>query len=427
MSCAAVWSPPSPALGRRPGHCGMRRSCASVRPRAAAEELEGGAAAGEAPGPPRLVLHDSLDAAGMSTAHARAAREGFVEQVGRLTGVTAGSSIAVSRGADLGRAALCVAAEDDSLVSHSSVPLPVDAFIARLDDLSSGFCAGGNFPPSGAPPAVFLDYLDRYLYVHKGFRRAKRVSDVRAMYLHSVLTCRCGTDLMLALIYSEILKKVRAYGLLDFDAEIFFPNDLNSLPRGYDKQKTKLGDEPHIMTSQSLLVEILRTLKGTFWPFQSDRSSSLFLNAVSSNHHGLGTLGDNQGRSHGNISAIEMAAAKAAHHRLMRGVWTNVRFGDMRRALAACERLILLHHDPHDLRDYAALLYHCGYYEDCLYYLSSYQTAMQAEKSPSTLLEILEDEAVNTLKARVKLILAEDGWSSRRPAASYWTKISEPW
>ncbi|KAJ1283286.1 hypothetical protein BS78_03G116900 [Paspalum vaginatum] len=419
MSCAAVWSPPSPALGRRRCHCGMRRgrrSCASVRPRAAA---------GEAPRP-RLVLHDSLDAVGVTTAHARAAREGFTEQVERLTSVSAGSSIAVSRGADLARAALCVAAEDDSLVSHSSVPLPVDAFIARLDDLAAGFCAGGNFPPSGAPPVVFFDYFDRYLYVHKGFRRANRVSDMRAMYLHSVLTCRCGTDLMLALIYSEILKKVRIYGLLDFDAEIFFPNDLNSLPRGYDKQKTKLGDEPHIMTSQLLLVEILRTLKGTFWPFQSDRSSSLFLNAVSSNHHGLGTLGDNQGRSHDNISAIEMAAAKAAHHRLMRGVWTCVRFGDMRRALAACERLILLHHDPHDLRDYAALLYHCGYYEDCLHYLSSYQTAM-AEKSPSSLLEILEDEAVNTLKARVKLILAEDGWSSRRPAASYWTKISEPW
>lgn len=32
-------------------------------------------------------------------------------------------------------------------------------------------------------------------------------------------------------------------------------------------------------------------------------------------------------------SAIEMAAAKAAQHRLMRGVWT-ARFGDMRRALA---------------------------------------------------------------------------------------------
>lgn len=61
---------------------------------------------------------------------------------------------------------------------------------------------------------------------------------------------------MLALIYSEILKTVRIYGLLDFDAEIFFPNDLNSLPRGYHKQKGKLGDEPHIMTSKSLLVEV---------------------------------------------------------------------------------------------------------------------------------------------------------------------------
>ncbi|CAL4976879.1 unnamed protein product [Urochloa decumbens] len=426
MSCAAAWYPPSSALGRR-GCRRARRPCSSsVRPRAAAgqHQQEGGPAGGvEAP---RLVLHDSLDAAGVATAHARAAREGFADQVGRLTRVSAGASIAISRGADLARAALCVAAEDDSLVSHSSVPLPVDAFIARLDDLSSGFCAGGNFPPYRAPPEVFFDYLDRYLYVHKGFRRTNGVSDVRTMYLHSVLTCRSGSALMLALIYSEILKTVRIYGLLDFDAEIFFPTDLNGLPRGYDKQKSKLGDESHIMTSKSLLVEILRTLKGTFWPFQSNQSSSLFLNAVASNHHGPGTSGDYQTRSHGNLSAIEMAAAKAAQHRLMRGVWTNVRFGDMRRALAACERLILLQHDPHELRDYAALLYHCGYYEECLHYLSLYQTAMVGQ-SPSNRLEILEDEAVNTLRARVTLILAEDGWSNRRPAASYWTKNSEPW
>lgn len=252
------------------------------------------------------------------------------------------------------------------------------------------------------------------------------MSDVRIMYLHSVLTCRSGSALMLALIYSEILKTVRTYGLLDFDAEIFFPNDLNSLPRGYDKQKSKLVDEPHIMTSKSLLVETLRTLKCAFWPFQSDQSSSLFLNAVAANQRGPGTLGDNQARSYGNTSAIEMAAAKAAQHRLMRGVWTNARFGDMRRALAACERVILLHHDPHELRDYAALLYHCGYYEDCLHYLSLYQTA-KSGKSPTNRLEILEDEAVNTLKARLMLILAEDGWSRCRPVARYWTKNSEPW
>ncbi|ONM31266.1 hypothetical protein ZEAMMB73_Zm00001d040383 [Zea mays] len=372
MNCAVAWSPPSSALVHRPGR--VRRWRSSVRPCAAAVEQEGGAA-GEAP---RLVLHDSLDSVGVATAHARAAREGFVAQVGRLTRVSAGSSIAISRGPDLARAALCVAAEDDSLVSHSSVPLPVDAFIARLDDLSTGFCAGGNFPPSGAPPEVFFDYLNRYLYVHKGFRRTNGVSDVRIMYLHSVLTCRSGSALMLALIYSEILKTT------------------------------------------------LRTLKCAFWPFQSDQSSSLFLNAVAANQRGPGTLGDNQARSYGNTSAIEMAAAKAAQHRLMRGVWTNARFGDMRRALAACERLILLHHDPHELRDYAALLYHCGYYEDCLHYLSLYQTA-KSGKSPTNRLEILEDEAVNTLKARLMLILAEDGWSRCRPVARYWTKNSEPW
>jgi hypothetical protein len=76
------------------------------------------------------------------------------------------------------------------------------------------------------------------------------------LYDTQVLTCRSGSALMLALIYSEILKTVRIYGLLDFDAEIFFPSDLDSLPRGYDKQKAKFGDQSHIMTSKSLLVEV---------------------------------------------------------------------------------------------------------------------------------------------------------------------------
>ncbi|XP_052143498.1 uncharacterized protein LOC127762988 [Oryza glaberrima] len=433
MSCAAVWVPspcsPSPVPPRhRRGR--WRRGSASSSSSSAFRACAGGDASGDGGGggrPARMVLHDSLEGAGVSTEHARAAREGFAKQVGRLTRLDAETSIAISRGADLARAALCVAAEDDSLVSHSSVPLPVEAFVSRLDDLSTGFLADGYLPPAGAPPQVFLDHLDRYLYVHKGFRRKNGSSDGRAIYLHSVLTCRLGSALMLSLIYSEILKMLRLYGLLEFNVEIFFPHDLNSLPRGYDKHKSKLGDEPHIMTSKSLLVEILKTLKNTFWPFQSNQSGSLFLNAVSANQHGPGNVGDNQTTPHGNISTIEMAAAKAAQHRLMRGVWTNVRFGDMRRALAACERLILLNHDPRELRDYAALLYHCGYYEDCLQYLASYQTAVAGQHWNNPL-EIMEDEAVNTLRARVSLILAEDGWCSRRsPATSYWTKNSEPW
>lgn len=71
-----------------------------------------------------------------------------------------------------------------------------------------------------------------------------------------VLTHRSGSTAMLSLIYSEILKMLRLWGLLDFDVEIFFPHDAHSLPRGYQKQKSKESDQPHIMTSQSLLVEV---------------------------------------------------------------------------------------------------------------------------------------------------------------------------
>lgn len=75
-------------------------------------------------------------------------------------------------------------------------------------------------------------------------------------YVEQVLTHRLGTPVMLSLIYSEILKMLRLWGLLDFDCELFFPHDLHGLPRGYNKQKSKESDQPHIMTSENLLVEV---------------------------------------------------------------------------------------------------------------------------------------------------------------------------
>lgn len=41
--------------------------------------------------------------------------------------------------------------------------------------------------------------------------------------------------------------------------------------------------------------------------------------------------------------------------------------------LSACERLILLQTEPKELRDYGALLYHCGFYKESLHYLTVYQ------------------------------------------------------
>lgn len=61
---------------------------------------------------------------------------------------------------------------------------------------------------------------------------------------------------MLALIYSEILKTLRLWSLLDFDCEIFFPHDNHGLPRGYHKQKSKESDHQHILTSLTLLEKV---------------------------------------------------------------------------------------------------------------------------------------------------------------------------
>ena len=56
----------------------------------------------------------------------QAARVGFCSLIKEFSDIERGTSIAVNRGVDLARAALHITAEDDPLISHSSVPLPVD-------------------------------------------------------------------------------------------------------------------------------------------------------------------------------------------------------------------------------------------------------------------------------------------------------------
>ncbi|KAF4393386.1 hypothetical protein F8388_023190 [Cannabis sativa] len=371
----------------------------------------------------KFSLHDALDSSGIQTSHAREAREGFCSQIEKLSDIERETSISINRHVDLGKTALYIAAEDDSLVSHSSVPLPVDAFVDRLDDLSMGYCSHYN-SASRSSPENFLDSLENYLYDKKGFRRSntKFQLEPRSLYLHTVLTHRSGSLTMLSLIYSEILKMLRLWGLLDFDVEIFFPHDFHSLPRGYHKLKSKESDHSHVLTSQALLVEMLGNLKEAFWPFQDDQTGSLFLRAArAANCIDRPNINEDSG--------FRLASAKAAQHRLERGVWTSVRFGDMRRALAACERLILLETDVKELRDYSILLYLCGFYEQSLDYLKLYQES----KVPSTQKESpdpvssLEEDAVNKLMVRLNLISMEEGWSKPSFARNFLGNNSEPW
>ncbi|KAG4974545.1 hypothetical protein JHK87_031366 [Glycine soja] len=398
----------------------------------------------------KFVLHDALHDSGINTTHAREAREHFCSQIRRFTDIEKGTSICINRCVDLGRTALYIAAEDDSLVSHSSVPLPVDDFITRLDDLSMDYCPHYS-PKYDSSPEKFLESIERFLYIHK------------------VLTHRSGSAAMLSLIYSEVLKMLRLWSLLHFDAEIFFPRDALTLPTGYHKQKSKESDQAHIMTSGNLLVEvisdcllsihfyfalrkslgtnvllpcdlvimdhelywletpsptrILNDLKHAFWPFQHDHTKTLFLRAATAAN--CVDRSDFVGES-----GSQIALAKAAQHRLDRGVWTSVRFGDMRRSLSACERLILLKNDANELRDYSILLYHCGLYEQSLEYLTKYRDLKNSstqELSSSNSLSSLEEDAVDNLMMRLNLVLMEQGWSRPSYAKNFLGNNSEPW
>ncbi|KAK7243351.1 hypothetical protein RIF29_38144 [Crotalaria pallida] len=370
----------------------------------------------------KFVLHDALDASGIDTTHAREAREEFCQQIQKFTVIEKQTSICINRSVDLGRTALYIAAEDDSLVSHSSVPLPVDAFIVRLDDLSMDYCPHYR-PEYDSSPEKFLESIERFLYFHKGFKRANtNLLEPRALYLHSVLTHRTGSAAMLSLVYSEILKMLRLWGLLYFDAEIFFPHDCLTLPNAYHKQKSKESDQPHIITSANLLVEILNNLKHAFWPFRHDHSKNLFLRAADAANCVDRSVFVGE-------SGSQIASAKAAQHRLDRGVWTSVHFGDMRRSLSACERLILLKNEANELRDYSILLYHCGLYEESQQYLKKYHDmrSTSTQVVPSNSLSSLEEDAVDKLMMRLNLILMEQGWSRPSYARNFLSNNSEPW
>ncbi|XP_050234762.1 uncharacterized protein LOC126682996 [Mercurialis annua] len=370
-----------------------------------------------------FILHDALDSSGINTTSARDARKGFMAQIQKLTAIERETSICINRRVDLAKTALCIGAEDDSLISHSSVPLPVDAFVDRLYDLSMSFCSDSGTSLS-ASPEKFLDSLEKFLFIKKGFRRnsGKFQLDQQALYLHSVLTHRTGSAAMLSIIYCEILKLLRMWSLIEFDCELFFPRDHLGLPKGYHKLKSAESDHPHIMTTQTLLEEILGTLKETFWPFQHNHSKSPFLRAADAANCIDRSITAEQ-------SGFQLASAKAAQHRLDRGVWTSVRFGDMRRALSACERLIAIESDPKELRDYSVLLYHCGFYEQSLQYLKLYKEKKSSslQKLPSNESSILEEDAVDKLMIRLTLISMEEGWSKPSQVRNFLGNISDPW
>lgn len=389
-----------------------------------------------------FFLHDLMDQAGIDTSHARTARKSFVKEVRGLSSGGSSVSIRDCQCLDLARAALEVSAEDDALVSHSPVALPVDSYIERLNSMAIEF-AGHHMPTQNCTPEAVLCSLDNYLYGYKGFQimSSSQLGDARGCYLNMVLTRRLGTSVMLALIYSEIVKILKSWGVIDFTVDMELPADHNSLPHPVlvsDSSVRTIGEEgtPILLTPKNLLADIVATLKRVYWPWKLLNGSvegSDFLKAADAAnrgmHTGSGAPVESLFTAPNNIIGAEIASARAAKHRLQRGIWTSTSFGDMRRALAASERLVVLGIDKKELRDYGILLYHCGLYEPSFTYLSEYHLSKQvdSENASSSAEKSKDMLALENVLLRLRLILAEKNWNAPTTGSFLGESLTDPW
>ncbi|MCO5597261.1 hypothetical protein L7F22_051337 [Adiantum nelumboides] len=388
--------------------------------------------------PHGLFLHDLMDQAGIDTGHAKAARQSFVQEATKLTSSKYDNHSRVSCPLNLARAALDISSEDDALVSHSPVPLPVDSYLDRLNSMAMEF-ASHHLPSHPSSPDSVLNSLDNYLYGYKSFHRtsSNTTADARDCYFNMVLTRRLGNPAILAIIYSELVKILNSWGVIDFIVGMIAPEDGLSLPRPIPRKPSQPNLEDlssQLLTPKASLVEILIILKNIYWPWKLINGSlegSNFLKAADAANHGIHMSSNAPVESlftaPSNIMGSQVASARAAKHRLQRGIWTSSSFGDMRRALAATERLVLLGADRKELRDYGMLLYHCGLFEPSLGYLNAYNDCKEENAASSDLLSIKEAAALEKVLLRLRLIVAERRWNIPSASTIVGSPLADPW
>lgn len=145
---------------------------------------------------------------------------------------------------DLAKLALLVAAEDDALTSHSSVKFPVDAYLKRLDALARDFEVVLELNKmSGAEDADKIDLLIEFLFGPSMPNTARFVTyrskfdrgDLRntvvdapgvyesphPAYLNNVLTRKRGLSANLAIIASDVLRRLTKNGCLTHWAKVW--------------------------------------------------------------------------------------------------------------------------------------------------------------------------------------------------------------
>ncbi|GAX75788.1 hypothetical protein CEUSTIGMA_g3231.t1 [Chlamydomonas eustigma] len=123
--------------------------------------------------------------------------------------------VAADDGMDLVLAGLHLAAEDDAIKTRTHIPLPVESFSRRLDNMVTE-CS--SLMPSGLSSTDQLDFAVGYLYDRWGLKIAKGMGDGEyspyRVYINNVLTQKCGTPCASAALLSSFLYRMRRDGAL---------------------------------------------------------------------------------------------------------------------------------------------------------------------------------------------------------------------
>ena len=261
---------------------------------------------------------------------------------------------------DAVNAALAAAAEDDALATDAAVPLPAAPFAARVDGLARDVAAAldregvardgeealavvaravAGWPlkvvaATSLPPASILDCPGVY---------------ESPVYLHAdALIRRSATPAVAAILLAAVAGRLLASGALAVAPRVSW----RGLPDGALPTLTPLlkltsgggvradGSALVAFDAVSALADADARLLRAFWPFRWATASPLADPLDADGGFELAaealTAPADEGRS-----ALDAVAAAAAH-RLARGIFTSPGAGDVRRALSAARRAVLL-------------------------------------------------------------------------------------
>ncbi|KAL6749221.1 hypothetical protein V8C86DRAFT_2853563 [Haematococcus lacustris] len=162
---------------------------------------------------------------------ARSSRDALLREIELPDGCSIAGRQGAGSSLDVVLAALHVASEDDAIKSRTHIPLPVEAFSARLDTVAAE-CAA--MFPANLTQQQQLDHIQHHLFDTWGLRVAGNLEaglfSPYRVYMHNVLAQRCGTQAACAAVLHSLLRRLLSRGSIDFCAQVGLPTDVAARP-----------------------------------------------------------------------------------------------------------------------------------------------------------------------------------------------------